>query len=49
MRDDERAHTSLAAAIRQAEAISMRPVHTYRGYLAGAEQFTTPQLAGAAS
>jgi L-arabinokinase len=49
MRDDERAHASLAAAIRQAEAISMRPVHTYRGYLAGAEQFTPPQLAGAAS
>jgi L-arabinokinase len=49
MRDDERAYASLAAAIRAAEAVSSRPVHTYRGYLAGADQFQAPQLLATAS
>jgi L-arabinokinase len=40
MRDDSVAHAALAKAIAEAEALSKRTIHTYRGSLAGAELAT---------
>jgi L-arabinokinase len=45
MRDDEVARNALSAAIREAQNLSNKAIHTFRGALPGAEYYTAPAMA----